>query len=284
MRQQDTAGARISLFKLISAISNNFLLDKWISITSVGNTEWEKFIVAEAMRVTTEDCGLSAEIKPISQDELFLSKDILNAALSTIARYDADMFDEIQEQVKIIKLFRGKGTMGFTDVRILGAMLIRLPRDNVNPMLYFLEHVIHETSHIHLNCLMATDPIILNLPEERFLSPLRLDPRPMVGVFHAAYVSARIARTFMKLFHATEDRELLHPLAETLDETIRGIMEIEKNAKLTVHGSELVSSIKRFLKSAQLIPEWSQYDFREKRSHRFGAGLTQVTVLQRAVL
>src|SRR5260221_14334319 len=99
----------------------------------------------------------------------------------------------------MIKLFCGKVVQGYTDTRVLGAIFLRLPSKNINPLGYFIEHVVHEAFHIYLNCLMASDPIILNSREKCFMSPLRVDPRSMIGVFHATYVSASVSQTFFKL-------------------------------------------------------------------------------------
>ena len=284
MRRQEKDNVHILLLKLIDIIDHAASLEfKELSITSVGNLEWEKFVTEEAIRLTKEDCDREAEITPISESTLSFFKDVVTAALCIIARHDSDMYDEIHEQVKIIKLFDGKVTMGLTDVRILGAMLIRLPRQNLNPVLYFLEHIVHEASHIHLNCLMAMDPIILNSSEDRFASPLRKDLRPMVGVLHATYVSARIVRTFLQIYLATNNQEFLHPLAETLDEVIRGMVEIKKHAKLTEAGGQLIASIQTLIESAKTLPEWQQYNFKAPRMHRFGAGTTKVNQLEQAI-
>lgn len=283
MRSQNKLETQIGLMRLVESLCCYTLSDELISILTIGNSLWEKFSVTEAIRLAKEDCNQTAVIEPVSPIELSINRNRLNEAIDLIAKYDPDMFEELIEQVSMIKLFRGKVTMGFTDVRILGAMFIRVPRPNLNPVLYFFEHIIHEASHIHLNCLMAIDPLILNSREERFQSPLRSDPRPMIGVFHATYVSARIARSLIKVFHDTDDYELLHPLAETLDETLRGVVEIEKNAKLTTGGLELVASINELLASARSMPEWQNYDFAKKRLHRFGAGMTKVANFQKAV-
>lgn len=283
MRAQNKLETRIGLMRLVDSLCCYTLSDELISILTIGNSIWEKFSVTEAIRLAKEDCNQIAVIEPLSTIELSINRNRLNEAIDLIAEYDSDMFEELIEQVSMIKLFRGKVTMGFTDLRILGAMFIRVPRPNLNPVLYFFEHVIHEASHIHLNCLMAIDPLILNSRDERFQSPLRNDPRPMIGVFHATYVSARIARSLIKVFQNTDDYELLHPLAETLDETLRGMVEIKKNAKLTGHGLELMASIHELLELARSMPEWQNYDFAKQRTHRFGAGVTKVANFQKAV-
>ena len=127
------------------------------------------------------------------------------------------------------------------------------------------------------------DPLILNLPDELYKSPLRTDPRPMIGVFHATYVSAKIAQVFLNIYNAIDDRELLHPLAENLDEAIRGILEIEKHAKLTENGQLLVDNINEFIELAKSLPDWKKYDFKTQRIHRFGVGVSKVNELQRLI-
>lgn len=283
MRKQKASCAGIYFHKLLDIIFNYSFKNNCISISSVSNLEWECFVIEETKRLTLEDCGEMAEIDSISGVELSRAKDQVCAALCSIAKHDTGMFDEIEQHVQMIKLFRGKITMGFTDARILGAMLIRIPREIVSPVPYFVEHIVHEASHIHLNCLMVVDSLILNSPDDRFVSPLRADPRPMVGILHATFVSARISRTFIKMYLSTGNVELLQIIAEALDETIRGISEIERSAKLTICGDQLVSSMKQLLDSAKHVIDWKSYNFEEKKMHRFGAGETRVADVKRAV-
>jgi hypothetical protein len=276
MRNQSIKETKFTLTKLVHSINDSKNREPWINVSSIGNLEWETSIANEAIRLTEKDCGKVAVINSISESELSESKDILNAALNLIARYDPEMFDEIYVQVAQIKLFNGKITMGLTDVRMLGAMFIRLPRIQLNPVFYFLEHIIHEASHIHLNCLMSIDPLILNHPDERFISPLRSDLRPMVGVYHATFVSTRIARSLKKLYLETNDLNLLHPLAETIDEVIRGIIEINEYANLTDNGKKMVDDMQNTMEDVICMKEWNDYDFTNPRTHRFGAGMTKV--------
>jgi hypothetical protein len=281
MRKQDPLAAKLELYKLINEIINCPTQESWIKVSSITNSAWETFISNEAIRLTKEDCGEIAVIEPISESELIEAKDLLNAAINLIARHDPLMFDEIHEQVSIIKLFNGKVTMGLTDVRMLGAMFIRLPRMQVNSVLYFFEHIIHEASHIHLNCLMAIDPLILNLPDEKFISPLRHDLRPMIGVFHATFVSTRIVRSLVNLYKSTNNIDLLHPLAESMDEVIRGIAEIKQNAKLTENGEKIVNDMQDIVDTTSHLPQWQSYDFIKSRTHRFGAGASKVDSFSR---
>ena len=50
----------------------------------------------------------------------------------------------------------------------------------------------HEIAHAYLFALSLGDPFVNNPDDELHASPLRPDPRPLDGTFHATYVSARI--------------------------------------------------------------------------------------------
>lgn len=54
--------------------------------------------------------------------------------------------------------------------------------------------LVHESSHLKLFYAYLDDEIVLNPPEGRYASPLRREPRPMNGIYHAAFVLARMAR------------------------------------------------------------------------------------------
>ena len=60
----------------------------------------------------------------------------------------------------------------------------------------------HESGHNLLFGFCASGPLIENPDDELFSSPLRSDPRPMDGVFHATYVVARMHQTLNRLLEA----------------------------------------------------------------------------------
>jgi hypothetical protein len=57
----------------------------------------------------------------------------------------------------------------------------------------YLPRLVHEYSHNLLFGIAREEPLLLNDPEERYPSPLRHESRPLDGIFHAAFVSAREA-------------------------------------------------------------------------------------------
>ncbi len=75
-----------------------------------------------------------------------------------------------------------------------GAIFINVSqeRDRIAVLL----SLVHEATHQLLFGLARDEPLVTNSPGERFTSPLRRDPRPMDGVFHATYVAARLSCLF----------------------------------------------------------------------------------------
>ncbi|KAB7742315.1 HEXXH motif domain-containing protein [Parvibaculum sedimenti] len=54
------------------------------------------------------------------------------------------------------------------------------------------EVLAHESAHSLLFGFTFDEPLVFNDDDELYPSPLRLDPRPMDGIYHATYVSARM--------------------------------------------------------------------------------------------
>ncbi|TCJ19776.1 HEXXH motif domain-containing protein [Parasulfuritortus cantonensis] len=55
-----------------------------------------------------------------------------------------------------------------------------------------VEVLAHESGHSLLFGYALDEPLVENADDELFKSPLRHDPRPMDGIYHATYVSARM--------------------------------------------------------------------------------------------
>ncbi len=77
-------------------------------------------------------------------------------------------------------------------------LLILNPVHHPTP-LALVEAMAHEAGHSLLFGLTVDEPLVLNPDAALFPSPLRADPRPMDGVFHATFVSARMAWAMERL-------------------------------------------------------------------------------------
>jgi hypothetical protein len=62
-----------------------------------------------------------------------------------------------------------------------------------------IQTLAHESSHMHLFAVALDSPLVRNPEDERYHSPLRVDPRPMDGIYHATYVTARMHYVLTRL-------------------------------------------------------------------------------------
>lgn len=107
------------------------------------------------------------------------------------------------------------------------------------------EVLAHESGHSLLFGLCRETALVENDPEERFSSPLRTDERPMDGVFHATFVSARMHWTMSRLARSpalTSDQqaEALACARVDADNFAAGIDIVRRHARLTPLGAAIL--------------------------------------------
>jgi hypothetical protein len=126
-----------------------------------------------------------------------------------------------------------------------GGMFINAARQRTP--LELLEVLVHESAHLLLYAFTQHEPLVLNDEAERYTSPLRRDPRPMEGIFHATWVSARMAYAMHTLAHSPRlDAALRHQaLAATqvdITNFAAGHAVIQSHARLTETGRQLIDA------------------------------------------
>lgn len=119
----------------------------------------------------------------------------LGAALAVLDRSAPALHGEINALICEILLAEDTraGTTRFdgaTAFHAQGALLLNATELRTPPAA--LATLVHEAAHALLFAATEGAPLAENDPTERFASPLRRDPRPMGGICHAAFVSARM--------------------------------------------------------------------------------------------
>lgn len=203
--------------------------------------DYERFIAKEAEKIKVRNIrGELPKIKKNFSLDLNKYKTMISDSINFIQNHDPAMSDQIKEYVSSITLFEGQGAMGMTDVRGFGAILLRVPEKWHDPLSYFSEHLIHETSHLHLHALMSIDPLILNSPEEKYTAPIRLDKRPMFGVFHATFVLSRIVRFFRYIVAIKPNNPKFAQTLNTVEKQFStGLDVVKQNARCTALGEKI---------------------------------------------
>ena len=79
---------------------------------------------------------------------------------------------------------------GGSSLRVWGALFLNA---SFHPdRIAVAEVLAHESAHSLLFGFCTDEPLVTNDPDARYPSPLRIDDRPMDGIFHATFVSARM--------------------------------------------------------------------------------------------
>ncbi|SHH16861.1 HEXXH motif-containing protein [Cognatiyoonia sediminum] len=106
--------------------------------------------------------------------------------------------------------------------------------------------LVHETSHLQMFLFHLDDPVVLNDEKAAYSSPLRQQPRPMEGIFHAMWVSARMVAAGIDILDGNSsklDREKLQSIIDDSANAYRDCaVTVSKEGKLSLLGEELFAS------------------------------------------
>lgn len=140
----------------------------------------------------SDDIGLTAQLMPAEPAVAArVARDVarLQSCLTDVLPLWGDEFTALVRDV-ILARSGADGFGGASAFSAWGAILVNPQRQRDD--LTLLMTLIHESSHLKLFIAYLDDEIVLNDPDARFSSPLRREGRPMNGLFHAAYVLARM--------------------------------------------------------------------------------------------
>lgn len=219
-------------------------------VRSFGTEEADRavsaFVTSPEGLGTSERAG--PDMRPLAPDVSASCLTEAKAAVKRLSTLDPTLFAEAAAHVQWIALFEGAGVVGVSTRRAFGAIYIRAHMSEANrtSIAHYVEHVVHEAAHTHLNALMHLDPLVENDSAERFTSPLRNDPRPMRGIYHASFVLARLVRVFRRWYDKDGTEVLQSRLTSFRDKLSDGLDVISKHGQLTSYGAQLLNSMIEF--------------------------------------
>ncbi len=116
-------------------------------------------------------------------------------ALDLLARVDPNWSGEFEALIsRVIAAVPAEDARrrfaGASSFMVWGAIFTNIGQER--DRLQILASLVHEATHQLLFGLARREPLVSNPAGERYSSPLRPDPRPMDGVFHATFVAARL--------------------------------------------------------------------------------------------
>jgi len=181
--------------------------------------------------------------------------DQLQRAIDLLRQYAPRTFSEIDTY--LAELIAAKGNPvdgiifdGCSSLERWGSILVNatLPRTDLE----LAEAIVHECSHNILFAMAPVDFHVLNDPQERYKSPLRIDPRPMNGIYHATFVLSRMYFAMHEVANSPTVEAALGDEARKLENTSRelfhdGYRILEEHAAYTEEGEKIMLAAARYM-------------------------------------
>lgn len=119
-----------------------------------------------------------------------------------------------------------------------------------------IEAMAHESAHSLLFGFSYDEALVNNPDDELFPSPLRVDPRPMDGIYHATYVSARMHWALSQLLESGDLTPAETEFAQTArDADLRSFFDghavVSAHGKLTATGQALMDQALAYMQSVR---------------------------------
>jgi hypothetical protein len=136
----------------------------------------------------------SIDLAPLDSQEFNRALSDLTRALKLIEKGLPDFYQEMQASTREIILAKPSGLQkmtfgGVSSFALWGALCLNIEAHQ--DWRAYIPSLIHEYSHNILFAKAMHSPLVNNDPDARYFSPLRGAMRPMDGIYHAAFVSAR---------------------------------------------------------------------------------------------
>ena len=201
------------------------------------------------------ECGQN-RIAKCPQREARQFKANLSAALGILAASAPDLYAEFQTLIRDIILVVPDGSCddefeGGTCFKLWGALFLNAESE-ATPLQLAIT-LAHEEGHAVLFGACREEMLVENSDEERFWSPIRQAERPLEGIFHATFVSARMAVTIREIQRnsalSPADRKIVdQELKQALSIYEEGARIVAENARFTETGQAVFNEMSKSMR------------------------------------
>ena len=139
---------------------------------------------------------------------------------------------------------------GASSFMLWGGIIINVNRRSDE--LAMAQMLVHESTHNLLFGLCADEALVENGDDELYSSPLRPDPRPMDGIYHATFVTARMHHVVQKLLDSgvlsePQQAKARQELAENRRLFDNGIKVVRDHGRLTPLGVAIMRGAEEYM-------------------------------------
>lgn len=214
---------------------------------------------ARYARFLNDDPSVSFEIFPPSKQIAEKCRAQIRDAFALLDAGDPQLAGEIRALLREIILAAGTKDPkaltfdGASSFMLWGAIILNADRGD-GPI-GMAQMLAHESAHNLLFGFSVDEALVENGPDELFSSPLRKDPRPMDGIYHATFVTARMYRVVHRLLESgildTAAKEKAQKdLAENARLFKNGIETVQKFARLSPLGESVMRGASDYMAAA----------------------------------
>ena len=139
---------------------------------------------------------------------------------------------------------------GASSFMLWGAIILNANRRD--GALGMVQMLAHESAHNLLFGWSADESLVENPPGSLYPSPLRVDPRPMDGIYHATFVTARMHRAVRRLLESGVlppelQEKARHELAQNAALFAKGMTTVERHGQLTTLGEAVIHGARDYM-------------------------------------
>jgi hypothetical protein len=206
-------------------------------------------------RLMDSNPSLPLGFLPPSCDLAASFRDRLHRGLELLERAVPDLAGEVREIINEIVIVAGDSTKKFqfdggSHFQLWGALFLNAEFHKTDHAI--VEVIAHESAHSLLFGFCTEEALVENSDDELFTSPLRPDARPMDGIYHATFVSARMHWAMSRLLASgLLDADAREAATAAVDADARnfeaGYAVVAEHARLTSTGSALMSSARAYM-------------------------------------
>jgi hypothetical protein len=150
----------------------------------------DKYYVPFVKDMFTNELTRDIKFFPLSSQESKKMEYSIQQGLKVLEKNFPDFFAEFQELVSEVLLLKAQGLVQGSSSDIFG-MIYKSYMSPWEKITDVLEFIIHEQSHLYVYSLNKDDPLVLN-STDIYDSPIRKEKRPLMGIYHAEFILARV--------------------------------------------------------------------------------------------
>jgi len=256
-------------YELVEHVSSGRIDDAVESAAEIGRataasqrTDWPVFAVGSEAAAMVETAfkrrmGQKERVlfDKVDEETRAAFASLLEAGLDLLARGLPEVHAEITAIIRTVLLAQAPAGSelefdGASHYELWGLVLLN-PRFH-QTRLAVAEVLAHECGHSLLFGMMGRELLVRNPYQDKYDSPLRPDPRPMDGIFHATFVSARMALVMEGLaasgvLSASERHDALQAAERDRANFAAGDSVIRSDGRLTETGARIIEDTRRWI-------------------------------------